>query len=398
MAETITAPEVTGEVNEQVGAPPVVNPFDDTNWGERTTPAAEVKIEEKKPEEVIQPKEENPKEEAPKEWYKNFGWDNEEVAKTEIETLRKPKEEKAPEIKYANEESEKLHKAIASGDKKQVLDILSRNQQLEELSNTEVNIANASSIVKAAMKFKYADLNLTDKEIDFKFNKQFGIPPKPAELDSDTPEEYQEKLAEWEKQKENVEMELLIEAKVAKPELAKLKQELVLPDTPKQEVLPNETKPTQEEIEKAEKFKGAYLQSVEASVKKISGITVAVKDKDVEIPLSYDFSTQEKEAISERMKHFAESGYNATAILADLWADEEGNLKTDEMAEDLSLILFKKNINQKLVNDAANKRLELYLKGKKNININETSVKGVASVGEGNKSENEKLAEWAFGS
>jgi predicted GNAT family acetyltransferase len=393
--------ELIQETQQEQVIANAVSPFDNEAWSEQPFVASPVVAEEKvdTPVATVEvPVVEEQKVDTPTpvvgEWYKGYGWDNEELAKAEIEKLRQTKEE----IKYANEESEKLHKAIASGDKKLVLDILSRNQQLEELSNTEVNIANASSIVKTAMKFKYADLNLTDKEIDFKFNKQFGIPPKPAELDSDTPGEYQEKLAEWEKQKENVEMELLIEAKVAKPELAKLKQELVLPDTPKQEVLPNETKPTQEEIEKAEKFKGAYLQSVEASVKKISGITVAVKDKDVEIPLSYDFSTQEKEAISERMKHFAESGYNATAILADLWADEEGNLKTDEMAEDLSLILFKKNINQKLVNDAANKRLELYLKGKKNININETSVKGVASVGEGNKSENEKLAEWAFGS
>jgi hypothetical protein len=75
---------------------------------------------------------------------------------------------------------------------------------------------------------KYKDL--TREEIDYKFNKQFGIPNRPVQKDIETDEEYQDRLSNWESKARDVETELMIEAKLAKPELERFKSELVLPD------------------------------------------------------------------------------------------------------------------------------------------------------------------------
>jgi len=77
------------------------------------------------------------------------------------------------------------------------------------------------------------------------------------------------------------------------------------------------------------------------------------------------------------MNEFAKSGLDANALLADRWVNEDGKtLNVERMVKDLSLIYSNEKLSQKLVTDAANKRLELYLKEKKNINLNETVTNG----------------------
>ena len=57
------------------------------------------------------------------------------------------------------------------------------------------------------------------------------------------------------------------------------------------------------------------------------------------------------------------------------------------MVKDLSLIYSNEKQSQKLVADAANKRLELYLKEKKNINLNETNNSQFVPNGQKNQQE-----------
>lgn len=97
-------------------------------------------------------------------WYKNFGWESEELAKTEIDKLKSIKQ---PEFK--NEESKQLYEAVLSNDRKAVISFLQEQEKLENIITGEVTKDNAADIIKLVIKDKYKELS--DKEIDKKFDK-----------------------------------------------------------------------------------------------------------------------------------------------------------------------------------------------------------------------------------
>lgn len=302
---------------------------------------------------------------------KTWGWESKEAAENEIKSLRE-KAEKG--FEYKNDDSKKIAEYINEGKIDDLYSFLDTKKRVEKLSTADVTDKNvAIELVKFGL--QKDNPNLTSDDIDFLFNEKFNIPKEPAQRDDELNEDFKERHEQWEQTKGSIERKLVIEAKMAQPKLAQLNSELVLPEI-KRESQQTQEQPSQEDLEKAEKFKGSYLQSVEASVKNLNGFNLMVKDKDVEIPLKYDLTQQEKGAVLQRMRDFAENGYNATAILADLWVNEKGEVKTDEMAKDLAYLLFKDTINQKLINDAASKRLDAYFKEKKQINVNGQQQQG----------------------
>jgi hypothetical protein len=391
MSEAIT--QIEEQAIEQI-AP---NPFDDNNWSEQAPAPVAEKIVEQPKETIVETTNvaEQPKEEVvtTNEWYKDLGWDSAEAAKAQIEELKKPKE---PELKFENEESKQLFEALSKGDRKQVLATLKKQEQLEELVNAEVSIANAADIVKANMKFKYAELGITQEEVDRKFNKQFGIPSRPVQSDIEDETEYQARVTEWENTRSNIESELLWEAKLAKPDLAKLKSEIVFPNIPTQELQQTTKPPTQEELEADRKFKETFVQSVQTAVGSFKGFDVSVKDKDTDlIPLSYDFSPEEKLIVETKLKSFAEKNFDANALFAERWVNGDNTLNVNQMVEDFATLEARGKMSQKFANDAANKRLELYLKERKNINVNETTQSGVSAL-TNEKTEMDKVRDAAF--
>jgi hypothetical protein len=73
---------------------------------------------------------------------------------------------------------------------------------------------------------------------------------------------------------------------------------------------------------------------------------------------------------------------------------EDGSINVSQMAEDLSRIYMSKNAERKFATDSANKRMELYLKEKKNINLVDTPSGNVPLQG---KPESERLQEAFWG-
>jgi hypothetical protein len=350
------------------------------------TPEAVVPPVEKKDEVATPPVEES-------DLKKHLGYDDWEVAKTELVELRKLKDapQTAAEIKYENELSKRLHEAIAGGKRKEIVEILSQQEQLEELSTVEINKDTAAKVVKAAMQFKYKDL--TPSEIEYKFKKMFGSPDKPVQTDVDSDEDYALKVQAWENRVKEVEMDLMIEAKTVRPELEQHKSKLVLPDI--QQAQPTVKELSEEDKAAFKKQQEVFLQSVDETLKSFSGFTTAVKDKDVDIPLAYGLSEDEKTEVSSMVKQFAESGFDANSIFATMWV-KDGKIDTTKMVSDLSRLLAGDKVSQAIATDAANKRLEAYLKEKKNINVNETTTRGTFNPAP--KEELDKVREAAFAS
>lgn len=157
-----------------------------------------------------------------------FGYETPEVAVQDIEALRAFRA--APpvaELKFENEQSKLVAEALQAGKFNEVYEVLDQQMRIERLTTAELTPDTAADIVKLGMQLKYKDL--TPAEINYKFNKQFAPPPKPGIMPAEYQDEYNDKLAAWEEQVKDKQTELLIEAKLARPELQATKSKLVFP-------------------------------------------------------------------------------------------------------------------------------------------------------------------------
>ena len=381
MSETTNTqqqPEVQENVQESVQENvQTFNPFSDNSWSEQRPDSTQTT--EQQPEQATTTSSPDTQEEYEEEivdadeWLKReFNWESADAAKAEIEELRKLRETASSqsEIEFANEQSAKFFKLLQEGKEDDLYSFLENKKKIDRLTSTDLNNTTAAEIIKLNMAQKYKDL--TRDEIEYKFNKQFGIPNRPVQKDIETDEEYQDRLSNWESKARDVETELMIEAKLAKPELERFKSELVLPDI--QFESQNQAQgPTQEELEAQVAMIDGFKKNVESALKSFDGFSVSVKDEEVEIPLSYSVSDEERNVVASQLERFADSNFDANAVLAERWLKEDGRggyeLNTNQIVRDLALLQSEGRINQKFVNDAAAKRLAEHIKKTSNVTV-----------------------------
>ncbi len=160
-----------------------------------------------------------------------FGYEKPEDVFKEIEELRVLKANPTPaEIKYENEKSQKLAQAFQAGKFDEVFNYLNEERQLEKLTTTEVNKDTAADIIKLSMNLKYREEGLTEAEINHKYNKQYALPKEPKIGDTEDPDLFDERMTTWKEQCSDIEMNKIIDAKVAKRELEQAKSKLILPE------------------------------------------------------------------------------------------------------------------------------------------------------------------------
>lgn len=158
-----------------------------------------------------------------------FGYESPDAAIREIEELRAFKAQpRTPEFQVPDEDSAAILKALAAGKREEVWRILDHEMRIDRFVNAEVNKDTAADIVKMGMQLKYKDL--TPDEINYKFNKQFAVPPKPVQALEEDDVDYQQRVGAWQDQVTDKQMELMIEAKLAKPELQNAKGKFVIPE------------------------------------------------------------------------------------------------------------------------------------------------------------------------
>lgn len=165
-----------------------------------------------------------------------FGYASPEAAIQEIETLRAFRA--APpvaELKFENEQSKAIAEALQAGPEKfhEVHALLDKMIRIDQLTTGDLNPDAAANVIKLGMQLKYPDLK--PEEINYKFNKTYGIPPKPGMLPAEDQEEFDERLRGWNALVADKEMELLIDAKLARPDLAAAKTKLVFPSIAQQQ-------------------------------------------------------------------------------------------------------------------------------------------------------------------
>lgn len=301
-----------------------------------------------------------------------LGFDNIDAAKAAIEELNKLKSgaKNEYEMNFANDMSKKFYEYVKEGKEDELFNFLSQKKKIESFTTSEINESNAADIIKFSMQQKYQDLS--KDEIDYKFNKQYGIPKEPIQGVDELDSEFEFRKEAWQSEVNAIKKEMVIDAKLAKPEIDKLKYNLVLPDISKKETQQISNEPTQEELEAQKKYVGEYLKQVSETLKDINELSLTVKDEEVEIPVTYSLSEDEKNNVAKVLNEFAENNFDANALFRKRWLNSDNTLNIKQIAKDWIKLTTDDKVSQKFVNEAAQKRLAAYIKSKSNININET--------------------------
>lgn len=316
-----------------------------------------------------------------------WGFESEEAADNEIKNLR----EKANKtFEFKNEDSRLIAEYINEGKEDELYKLLDTKQKVKKLISADLSDKNvATDLVKFGL--QKDNPNLDSTEVDFLFNEKYSIPKEPVKKEDEEEEDFNERHSIWESQKNTIEKRLIIEAKMNQPKLAQYNTELVIPKIQRENEAPKE--PSQEDLIAFNKEKESFLQSALQTANGFTGFAAQVKDKDVDFPVNYTPSTEEKTFVESTLKRFVESGFDANAILAERWVGADGKtLNINQITEDLYRIIGGNKVDHKLALDSANKRMDIFLKEKKNVHLNDGNPNGTFKPN-GDKSHSEKMQE-----
>ena len=281
-----------------------------------------------------------------------YGWATPEDAAKEIEELRLAKANPVTaEPKFENDQSKALFNAIREGKSDEVFEILAQQKKLESLTTAEITKDNADAIVKLGMQLKYKDL--TESEIEYKFKKQFSIPKEPVMGDLDDEDEFKDKHNEWKDKVAEIEMEKIIEAKLAKPELESAKSKLVLPNIAAE--VDEDYLQYKESLEKS--------ATIDAETKEAYK---SLKPKDIETKIS--FNDEANKIAFEFQYEPDEEGFKQSLDLVmdtqkyfEKYKGQDGSPNRKQFLQDIYFIQNKEKIIMAAMNQAKNATLKSQL-------------------------------------
>lgn len=313
-----------------------------------------------------------------------FGFESVEQAEQEFKKLKE-----TPSFEFKDDVSRTLFDAIKEGKADDVYEVLNQQKRLERLTTSELTPEIAAEIVKTNMKNKHKEL--TSDDVDLLYYDQFFVPLKPEQGYDESNEDYEAKLKQWQAQAEYVERRLMIEAKLLKPEIEKLKSEIKLPDIYNEAGREAES---QEEFEMMQQARSIYEKTLNSEFQSFNGFNVSVKDEDVEIPISFNVAEDERLAMKNDLEDFDSDLY-----FEKRWFNEDGKPNVRQIMADKYLLENREKIFSKIANEAASQRLLAHLKKNGNININQTPTpQGAKPELNSTAAEMERLANWAFSS
>jgi hypothetical protein len=359
MDEIITPGQEAPQQTETVAA---INPFDEGAWVEQDpsvpqgTTTNDSPPEEKPKEEPL--KEEPLKEEPPKAWYETFGYESEDAAKAEIETLRslKDKEPTPAETQFANEQSQRLFEAIKEGKEDEVFQILDQKRKL-----SKVDTMPAAEALR--LHLQMANRHFSPEDVQDVMEERYALPSRPVQELHESDEDFAQRESAYQGQVQKVERKMAREAVEAREALKKINQELVLPEIKGQGSGAEPT--TAQSSADIEKARQTYLQTLERDFSQFNGFSATYKDEEVELPVAYTVDEAEKTALKERLKNFDVDGF----ILSRWFNPKDGSPNAAQIAADVYALENGQKVTQKLVTEAVNQRLAHERKKSANINV-----------------------------
>lgn len=317
-----------------------------------------------------------------------FGFDTVDEAEQAFSRLIE-ENERTTQFEFKDDVSKTLFDAIKEGKADDVYEVLNQQKRLEKLTTSELNAEIAAEIVKTNIKNKHK--SLSDEDVELLFYDQFFVPLKPEQGYDESDDDYAAKVNQWQSQVDYTERRLMIEAKVLKPEIEKLRSEITLPDIYNESGRQAES---QAEFEIMQEARSIYERTLDSDFQSFNGFNVSVKDEDVEIPISFNVAEEERLAMKNDLEDFDTDLY-----FENRWFNKEGKPNVQQIMADKYLLENREKIFSKIANEAASQRLLAHLKKNGNININQTPTpQGAKPDLNGIEAERLRMAEWAFSS
>ena len=268
---------------------------------------------------------------------KEYGFDSQEAAVEALKEYRSLKE--APRVvepTFENEESKTLYELIKAGKTPEVYEILGQQQKINSLLENDVTDDNAGDIIKLGLQLKHKDL--TQREIDYKFNKMYQLPKEPVQSELEDEADFKVRHDEWQERVNDVKMSLVIDAKLAKPDLAQAKKDIKLPDLQTQvdEDYIQWKKSLEEEPQLAAERETAYKSLSTKSLK----TELNFKDEANKIDFNFQFEP-DNEGFNKSVEMALDvSKFFNSFIKSDGTPDREGFLKAIYFAKNADNILI----------------------------------------------------------
>ena len=313
-----------------------------------------------------------------------FGYETVEEFENEFKKFKE-----TPAFEFKDDISKTLFDAIREGKADDVYEVLNQQKRLEKLTTSELNSEIAAEIVKTNIKNKHK--SLSDDDVELLFYDQFFVPLKPEQGYDESDDDYAAKVNQWQSQVDYTERRLMIEAKVLKPEIEKLRSEITLPDIYNESGREAES---QAEFEIMQEARSIYERTLDSDFQSFNGFNVSVKDEDVEIPISFNVAEDERLAMKNDLTDFDSDSY-----FEGRWFTKDGKPNVQQIMADKYLLENREKIFSKIANEAASQRLLAHLKKNGNININQSPTpQGAKPDLNGTEAERLRMAEWAFSS
>ena len=281
-----------------------------------------------------------------------FGYDTPETAIKEIEELRAFREQpRVPQFEVADDESGAILRALAAGKREEVWKILDHDLKVNRLISAEVTKENAPEIVKMGMQLKYKDL--TPDEINYRFNKQFSFPQKPSQSIDEDDADYQQRVDAWQEQVNDKQMELMIEAKLAKPEIQNAKSNLEFPEieTPVDEGYIQYQKMLEERAQNDAVVKAAYSALTPEALE----TKIPFKDEANKVAFEFQFKPD-----SEKFKKIVEIASDS-GLFWKTFMNSDGTPNRQLFLDSIIYALDKNSILMAAMNQAKNATIKAQL-------------------------------------
>lgn len=323
--------------------------------------------------------------------FKNeFQYEKPEQIVEDIRNYRTLKNTPPPvaEIKFEGDNAadvKVLYEAFTKGDIKSVYNYLNEQMRIDGLTTQDVTEQNAPDILKTQMALKYKEL--TPAEIDRKFNKSYSFPAAPKEDKFDTPEDYLEAKKEWENTVEGMKIDMVMDAKIAKPELLAHKKNLVLPtiEQPQTQANPNFDN-FQKEWELLDKEFAATQTAVKTFTPNQFEIKMPFSDKENDISFEFQF-IPDQESFSKTAESVLEDPLRSTA-----YRNQDGTIDSKASYRDQYILQNFEKIIVAAMNQSKTATIKAMLPDNTNQGMNR-----IAITPEGEKTEVQKQMDIALG-
>ena len=279
------------------------------------------------------------------------------------EILKLSEQTASPEINFVNETSKKVFEYLKEGKVDEIMSVYQQQKQLEGIEKLDTD-----SVLK--LKLKYENPELTDTELQDEFESRYGVEQPDIDEDLDDPADIEKAKKRFEREKSSMERLKKKDLKEAKDFLQEKKQEIVLPDiaTSKNQ----DSAPQGSEIDEAaiKEFRDKYVKSIDSAMNEVTGFGTKYKDDELDFQTAFVIDQAEKQNLKQALEKFTLQDYFVPRYIK-----EDGSFNTTAIAKDVYVLENLNKIIDAHVSQAVNNTKSLLIKGLKNANFQDTTMR-----------------------